>query len=233
MLKTEWMMYQPLADFFGNRGMVVLREVTTHEGRVDLVAAHVDWVAARRRQKMGLVRGLTSMTLLRAWEVLPLGEPITIDDWADKLAISTRTVRELARELDALGFVVKDSNTYIRSAVLQSLITELACCEAKLQDWKRGLRQAYGHRFYADRTYLALANRIPQTVDRVLLESRQIGLISVVDDDVRIELAAQPRQPNTTLTRRFLEERFWEHGIEPLLRARGACANPQALRATA
>ena len=97
------------------------------------------------------------------------------------------------------------------------VVTEIICCEAKLDDWRRGLVQAYGHRFYADRTFLAVANKIPRSIDYNLLRELKVGLLSVTDV-VSEECPSVERQPEVTRARRQIEERFWTETILPRLR---------------
>lgn len=42
MFRAEFMMYEPLVAYFRAQGLLVLREVTTLEGRADIVAARID-----------------------------------------------------------------------------------------------------------------------------------------------------------------------------------------------
>src|SRR5262245_42142783 len=104
MLTAESMMYQPLVAFFEHRGMVVLREVVTAEGRVDVVAAGVDWEAAQERDRLGFRAALLRMPLLRAWDALPSRGPLDVEKWSDALAVSKSSVQTFARELVELGF---------------------------------------------------------------------------------------------------------------------------------
>jgi hypothetical protein len=219
MLRAEYMMYDPLAAFFERRGMVVLREVTTPEGRADLIAAHVDWNAARERVESGLRGALLRAPLLRAWEALSPDVPQSLDAWACALDLTKGTVRALARELEAFRFVLQSNDDYLRCESPRPVLTEIICCEAKLDDWRRGLGQAYGHRFYADRSYLALAKPPPKNLDRDLFAQRQVGLLSV-ENDVAEMFPAAGRQLRPTATRRLIEERFWFEAIEPQLRRR-------------
>lgn len=216
MFRAESMMYQPLVDYFARSGAVVLREVSTPEGRVDIVAAVVDWSAARARQELGCSGGLVRAPLLQSWDALPTAGALALRPWAESLSVSPSTARAVARELQRLGFLEMTADGYTRRAQPPPVLKEIICCEAKLDDWRRGLNQAYGHRFYADRSYLALANRIPRSVDFDLLEQRHVGLLSVADD-VTVTQEVEPRAPPRTLTRRLIEERFWVDVILPRL----------------
>lgn len=214
-------MYQPLVDFFQRHDMLVLREVTTGEGRVDVVAARTDWNAAQQRLKLGLHSGLVRMPLLRAWKALPSEGALDIDGLAEALAVSRSSAQALARELVESRFALRTSDGYARRVCLPTVVTEIICCEAKLDDWRRGLAQAYGHRFYADSTYLAIANRIPRSIDYALMTQRQVGLLHV-SDSVVVTLPAIVRTPppEFAIMRQMLAERFWTHAIVPKLSVR-------------
>ena len=221
MFRAEFMMYEPLVAYFRAQGLLVLREVTTSEGRADIVAARIDWEAARKRMKLGFRWGLARLPLLRAWEALPPDKTISVDTWAEALEISRCSTRALARELEQSRFITRSADGYTRRGCVPRVITHLVCCEAKLDNWKRGLDQAYGHRFYTNQSYLALANRVPRSTDLQLMESRQVGLLSVTDHVVEV-LPSAERRPGSTLTRDLIEERFWLELVAPQLGPRKA-----------
>ena len=110
MFHAESMMYQPLVDYFTRSGAVVLREVSTPEGRVDIVAAVVDWDAAWARQELGFSGGLVRAPLLQSWDALPVIGALALRPWAESLSVSPGTARTIARELQRLGFVENTSD---------------------------------------------------------------------------------------------------------------------------
>lgn len=219
MLQIEHQMYGLLEEHFTQQGLVVLREVTTSEGRVDVVGARVDWNAAIERRRLGLTGALVRPSLLHAWEVLPRVGRLSGPTWAERLAVSFASIRAIARDLENLGYIDDAHGLYGRRAGIPSVLMEIVCCEAKLDDWRRGLAQAYGHRFYADRIYLALANQIPRTLDLGLVQERRVGLLSVTDRVTTNRVAPRRRAPDK-IARRHLEELFWRDAIEPALARR-------------
>ncbi len=214
---AEREMYRPLEQHFRRAGLLVLREVTTAQGRVDVVAARVDWTAARERMSEVTLASLTTAPLARGYLRLPARGSIDRDAWALTMGLTAATARGLARELSAIGLLVLDGRDVARARPLPRVTSEIICCEAKLDDWRRGLLQVHGHRFYADRSYLALASQRPSTVDLELLTKRRVGLLRVEGKVVVQEKAAPRRRPAPSVGRLLLEERFWAEAIRPAL----------------
>jgi hypothetical protein len=214
---AEREMYEPLEQHFRKSGLLVLREVTTAQGRVDVVAARIDWAAARARQQEATFTSLTTAPLARAYLRLPARGSINLDAWASTMGILAATATALARELAAIGLLVRDGRQIARSRPLPRVTTEIVCCEAKLDDWRRGLLQAYGHRFYADRAYLAVASLRRSVLNLDLLAKRRVGLLRVDGALVLHEMRAPRRRPAPSVGRLLLEERFWAEAILPVL----------------
>jgi hypothetical protein len=214
---AEREMYGPLEQHFRRAGLLVLREVTTAQGRVDVVAARVDWTAARERLSEATLASLATAPLARAYLRLPARGSIELGAWALTMGVTASTARGLARELSAIGLLVRDGRDVTRAKRLPRVTTEIICCEAKLDDWRRGLLQVHGHRFYADRAYLAVANLRTSAVDLELLAKRRVGLLRVDGVVVVQEKRAPRRRPAPSVGRLLLEERFWAHAIRPAL----------------
>ncbi len=208
-MREEHDMYAPLVSFFREKGMYVVREVTTHQGRVDVLAVKLDLEAVKWRIANGIGRAVTSPALLRAWQALPArSRPCRIEKWAATLGVQPASLRAHARVLEERGLLVVTTRGFARRTPWPRLVLEVACCEAKLHDWQRGLRQAFGHRFYAHRSYLALA-RVPRVVDKGLLTARRVGLISVSREGVSEKKKAPRIKPWDALTMRQIEEHVW------------------------
>jgi len=68
---------------------------------------------------------------------------------------------------------------------------QVTAVEAKVDDWRAGLRQAVIYRICADRVYIAVDQRFVQRLDFRTIESYGIGTI-VVDGVAEIILKARP-----------------------------------------
>lgn len=208
-LRWEEDMYEPLAEYLRRRGMVVLREVKTYQGRVDLVGIRLDPSACLHRHTLGLTTPITSLSLLKVFIALP--ECITdeaLRALAEKLAILPSTLRKNLRDLKELGVISQDGDRLLR---IPRIVSEIVCCEAKLTAWQAGVRQAYAHRFYAHKSFVAL-NRISRKLDASVLERRNLGLISVRGGVATCELDAPAVIPSDHLTYLQLQELAWaEH----------------------
>lgn len=233
-MHAESHMYEPLVSFFKTRGMYTMREVTTHQGRIDVLAVRLDPAVVAWRVANGLLRGVTSPALLRAWRALPPpSRACDLESWADDLCVQPASLRRHARALEDLGVIVVEDGRFARCTPWPRLLVEVACCEAKLDNWQRGLRQAFGHRFYAHRSYLALA-RVARSVDEDLLTTRRVGLINVSRDGVQETRKAPRLEPWDDLAMLQIEEQIWAHvtrtpaRLESVLATTAAASRPTA-----
>lgn len=211
-------MHEPLARFFQHRGLVVAHEVPTREGWIDVVGAGVDWAAARRRKRLGMLAALSSPTLVLAYEKLPADAPSDLETWAGYASVSVGAMRSIARRLERDGFVSATPLGFVRRASIPKTIAYIACCEAKLSDWRGALRQAYAHRFYADACWIALP--IGRVVDVGRLDQFGIGVLDVEEVRVRERVQASLRNVFALHARRLIEERIWETAVLPALNTR-------------
>jgi hypothetical protein len=69
---------------------------------------------------------------------------------------------------------------------LKAETQDVIAIEAKLKNWKRGIRQASTYRIGSDFTYLAIHRSVSHRVDERLLEETNIGLIVVDKNKIEI-----------------------------------------------
>jgi hypothetical protein len=95
------------------------------------------------------------------------------------------------------GFVVRREVPFLSKRIdivgVQSESRQILAVEAKVRDWRKGLRQALTYRLCADEVYLALAAPYAKRADRGLLAEFGVGLMAV-DGSARLELNAWPSQ---------------------------------------
>lgn len=201
-------MYGPLVAHFRDRGFVVLREVTTYQGRIDVLALRLDADACDRRRAIG-ISAVTAPNLLRVWAALPrVLRSQAVPELATSLAVLPATLRASLRALSDHGVVLRDEADWIRVVKPTRIAKEIVCCEAKLADWQAVVRQAYGHRFYAHRSFVAL-HRVPRTLDQEILDRRRLGLMQVSGEGVRRHRPAPATRPPDTLASMYLQECAW------------------------
>jgi len=87
------------------------------------------------------------------------------------------------REIDLLCVSKRKSNL------------ELIAVEAKLNDWKRVLSQAFTRLFYVDKSYIAVPENTVNKIDIEILKRDGIGLISV---DGHAKIILEARKSNKT-----------------------------------
>jgi len=82
---------------------------------------------------------------------------------------------------------------------------QMIAIEVKLRDWRRVIIQAFLNRVFADRSYVAVPERMVTDALRAEVQRWQLGLL-VLDDKagVRIEHVAPALDPS-----KILRERVW------------------------
>lgn len=73
---------------------------------------------------------------------------------------------------------------------------ELIAIEAKVRDWKKAVNQAFTRLFYVDESYIAIPHEHIPKVDRKILRTDGIGLISI---NSNAEILIEPTKSRITL----------------------------------
>ena len=208
-LRWEDDMYQPIIHHFLGENTIVLREVKTYQGRIDVVAVQFDRDACRQRLKSELTEAVTSLPLLKVISSIPEHfQASQLDLLASGLSIQLSTLRRHLRELIELRFLEYAGSEFRRRAMVPQVAKKIICCEAKLDAWQAVVRQAYAHRFYCHHSYIAL-NRVTRTFDEAVLLRRRLGLMSVAGDEARCEREAPESLPADRIACLQIQELAW------------------------
>jgi len=101
-----------------------------------------------------------------------------------------------------------DSNSYIVKNRLTPTISNFYAVEAKLSDWKSGLYQALRYKNFAQKSFLAISSEFVHRVDKDLLISNNIGLISVSINKTSVIINPKKSKPNDNVAFYFSGESF-------------------------
>lgn len=159
------------------RSVYLLREPELGRGRPDLIAllASPTGVAAYRR------RGLRLPHLTAAFAV-----DGATDDGA--LGVSRDYARKVRRHLTATGW----NSQALHSA---ELVYDSLAIEAKMDDWRRAVRQASKFQSLSHRSALLLPDAVAQRTDSKMLKFYEIGLLGVAGTNVCWRRTAPKRMP--------------------------------------
>lgn len=116
---------------------------------------------------------------------------------------------KVIRFLTDLNFVVRhnDGHFIVKQCFTPCLQT-LYSIEAKLEDWKKGYYQALRYRQYSQKCFLAISKDYVHRVDRELLKTNNVGLISVSPSTIEIIINPLYQEPTNKTAFYFLSESF-------------------------
>lgn len=133
---------------------------------------------------------------------------ICIDDTGILNSKVTRKFYNFLCELEELGYVKIEGNYITSVKKIDAVTKNFIAVEAKISDWKAGLEQAIRYKQYADEVYVAISSEFINKVDKELLRSMNIGLMSVSDGKLRIPVKAKKERVEKLDIQYYIEDRF-------------------------
>jgi len=125
------------------------------------------------------------------------------------MRFSKRKLHSLTEKFILLNLIEEIDNTsYIVKNKLAPTISSFYAVEAKLSDWKSGYYQALRYNNFAQKSFLAISSDFVHRVDKDLLISNNIGLISVSIEKTSIIINPKKRKPNDEVAFYFSGESF-------------------------
>lgn len=122
---------------------------------------------------------------------------------------SKKKIHSLIEKFILLNLIEEiDNNFYIVKNKLAPTIPSLYAVEAKLSEWKSGFYQALRYKNFAQKSFLAISSDFVHRVDKNLLISNNIGLISVSIKKTSIIINPKKKKPNDEVAFYFSSENF-------------------------
>lgn len=175
-----------------------LDEVESGHGRADIVFFNLDSDKAEKRASH-LTRRIKSNTFLETLSALNsfTGEKIEITYLYKKLPYSEKYIKDKVFDLilkNNLGTISEDGYLNLNFKY-NFAIEDTVAIEAKINNWKRGLYQAYRYKQYAQFSYLALYKKFIDAPYRNIqtFKDLNVGLISVDPTSETIEILHKPK----------------------------------------
>ena len=134
------------------------------------------------------------------------GKVIHPQKLVSKKNLNSKTLSSLVGKLLAGGYVTKKEGCYIVERLYKSPIKNIISIEAKLSKWKEGYYQALRYKCFSHKSFLAVSSNYIKNVDFDLLSKGNIGLISVLKNDVRIILDPKRENPQDLIAFHHLSE---------------------------
>lgn len=194
--------------FFGKyKKHVTLEEFSAGTGISDLTIFTIDDRIIQERKRTDS-QPLTSKSQIQVLLAVLDGFS-NVKEISIAARLSKTTVNRILKNLQDNGLVSQQNSQYLASYSLPSCENIIAI-EAKVKDWKSGVRQALRYKEYADYSYLAIyednINSCLENID--LFKKFGIGLIGVSDIGINVHLEATLSDVTTRENKLLAFERF-------------------------
>ena len=173
--------------------MVQLEEFSAGTGISDLTVFTLD-KRILREQKQSNRKPLTARNQIRVLTAILQSDGVTSDELVAKTKLTKPTLLKILDGLKDAHIVDDNNNTLRANYSLKTASTEnIVAIEAKVKDWKSGIRQAMRYKEYADFSYLAIyESHISSCLNNIsVFEKLGIGLIGVSDTGLTVHLEAK------------------------------------------
>ncbi|MFF8880530.1 hypothetical protein [Streptomyces flaveolus] len=111
---------------------------------------------------------------------LKVRQGITLDTLKSRVHRPERTVLQSVRNLTQSGAVSKKDKLLLRAEALQP-VGHLYALEAKVDDWKKGVRQAFRYRSWCDASALILS-QLPKNREPLLAAAQRLNIGLALED---------------------------------------------------
>ena len=202
--------------------LVVVHELALAYGRPDVVAAAVELGKWRAWRRLKVQPCTAPVPLTTALVLSNLGGKATLDDLVTANGGSgarARLRRSLAT-LSDLGWVRRQGEAFVLRLVPGEALLSVSGVEAKLNNWRRAVRQVQSWETYVDAVWLAFpASYLPNVPRTPRL--RRFGLIAV--EEGRAHIVRRPSGPRAQGVRHVLmEQHLYGRWLVATQRRRGA-----------
>lgn len=133
---------------------------------------------------------------------------IAIKEIAISNSVIDKKFHSFLHELEEMGYIKIDGNYITSIKKIDAVTQNFIAVEAKLSDWKSGLEQAVRYKQYANEVYVAISSEYVNKVDKDLLKSMNIGLMSVSQGKLRIPIKAKKEKVKKLDIQYFMADRF-------------------------
>lgn len=194
-----------------SRGMVSLEEFSAGTGIADLVF----FGSAKTSVKKRASKKIPAITSIKELELISIidGNVVTEEEISKRIGRSRSYTEKLLQELLTKRVVMRQSDGYTTNlSFTDSTISKSIAIEAKVKDWKSGIRQALRYKEFADYSYLAIYESNSMACMQRLEMFQQLGIgLLLVSNDGQVSEAVKPAK-NTSMDsiRHFLaSERYF------------------------
>jgi len=194
----------------GRDKLIPLEEFSAGTGISDLTIFSIDDKILQQR-KQNQAQPITSKNHIQVLLAVLDGRS-TVAEVTAATRLTKVTVQKILKQLEAEGLVILTApGAYAASYALPGSSNEnIIAIEAKVRDWKSGVRQALRYKEYADYSYLAIyEDNIAGCLENIeVFKKLGVGLIGVSDNGISIHLEAALSDVTTRENKLLAFERF-------------------------
>ena len=190
---------------------VALEEFSAGTGISDLTIFSIDSKVLSERKRSER-RPVTSKNQIEVLLALLNSKNPSLTELTEMVKLGKPTISRILSELIAGNLVQLTGGHYKASYSLQESTSEnIIAIEAKVRDWKSGIRQAMRYKEYADYSYLAIyEDNIAACLANIsVFERLGIGLIGVSNHGIKVHLQATLSDVTTLENKVLAFERFF------------------------
>lgn len=209
-MRYEAEMIQPLKSFLVDRLNMdaVEEEFSAGYGIADIVGIKSDWLKLKSRCDVG-AEPVTNVRELSILSLFQKNNPAAVEVLAGQIGLSVSYVKQkLLKSLVEKGVVQREGKKYQLVKDIFSYADAVISVEAKLTKWRDALAQAKRYQHFANKVYVALPDDTVKRIDRDLFIENNIGVLSVRNDRVEIEIESQWMKPKTFEMHLYCSEVF-------------------------
>ncbi len=134
----------------------------------------------------------------------------TLEEIHNSTKTTTHKIRQSIKKLEEEGFIKIIDKKYLPKKKYNIIVKNSIAIEAKLRDWRRGLKQAYRYNWFSSKSFVFLPqDNIDLAInDIALFQKLNVGLASI-NKEGEITIAYNPKhsEPHSERMSRLLNEK--------------------------
>lgn len=133
---------------------------------------------------------------------------ISVDQLKKSKISEQKSFKDFLNSLHCSGYINFDNEAILLEKRIDLVTDDLIAIEAKLTDWKSGLKQALSYKTYANEVYVAIDQTAMKNVDKAMFRKNGVGLMTVSESNVEITIRAKKRNAECADINYYLADKF-------------------------
>lgn len=178
-------------------GILLLEEIKTSWGVVDILAIKYDSKKLARRREIIAKKEVKSFSSISSYAITHIIENpyLTVEELGNHLKIKNGLLHETIENLVARGLINYFGNGKLRTKSVSNnyVIKEILAFEAKLNNWEKAVNQSERHLWFTNSSFVVLPNLTKTVLTKVQKTCNEKGIGLVVQIGKRnFQIIKQP-----------------------------------------